>query len=84
MYCRIRDSDCRTAETLFTIDAQYAIAVPSPRGGRLLYGEIATAILDEGTDVRRSVASSRGRHEATSRTVGNNLADKKITTLSSS
>jgi hypothetical protein len=37
-----------------------------------------SGFLDEGTDVRRSVASYRGRHEATSRTVGNNLATRRL------
>lgn len=37
-----------------------------------------SGFLDEGTDVRRSVASSRGRHEATSRTVGNSLTTRRL------
>lgn len=36
-----------------------------------------SGFLDEGTDVRRSV-SSRGRHEATSRTVGNSLTTRRL------
>lgn len=37
-----------------------------------------SGFLDEGTDVRRSVASYRGRHEAASGTVGNNLATRRL------